>query len=194
MPPKFIFLRHGEATHNVAFHKEGASIFKDEKYKDAKLTDEGRFQAVAAGKALSDYKIEAIWCSPLTRCIQTAEEVFEEVDCNELVLHDNLLERQGNGYLMNQRRMKHELKEEYPYWKLQYLPDISAYWVLHENDYALRQRMFMLIMLLADIYKDEPESTHILLVGHSDAIQTLTGKSLKYAEYIVMSLDQILSG
>lgn len=193
MPPTFIFLRHGEATHNVAFHKDGSSVFKDETYKDAKLTDEGRLQAIAAAKALSDYKIEAIWSSPLTRCIQTAEEVFEEVDCNELVLHDNLLERQGNGHLVNQRKMKHELKDAFPIWKLQYLPDISAYWVHHENDYALRQRMFMLIMLLADLYKDENESTHILLVGHSDAIQTLTGKSLKNAEFVVMSLAEILA-
>ena len=96
MSPRFIFLRHGEAEHNVAFHKEGASVFKEEAYRDAKLTAKGIEQAIEAAKALSSLKIEAIWSSPLTRCIQTAEEVFEEVDCDELYLHDNLLERLGN--------------------------------------------------------------------------------------------------
>lgn len=193
MPPKFIFLRHGEATHNVAYHKEGPSIFKSELYKDAKLTEEGIVQAKAAGETLSSLKIAAIWSSPLTRCIQTALEVFEEVDCDEIYLHDALLERQGNGYLMNERQAKFKLQKEYSFVKMQYLPDLAAVWFDHENSYALRQRMFMLVMLLADIYKDENESTHILLVGHSDAISTLTGRSLNYAEHVILSYQEILN-
>lgn len=193
MPPKFIFLRHGEATHNVAFHKEGPSIFKNELYKDAPLTEKGILQAKTTGKALSGFKIEAIWCSPLTRCIQTAEEVFEEINCNQLYLHDNLLERQGNGQLINERKGKHRLRESFSLWKMDFLSDLPASWIESENNYALRQRMFMLIMLLTDIYKDEDESTHILLVGHSDAMNSLLGYSLKYAEYKIYTLDEILN-
>lgn len=191
MAPTFYFLRHGEATHNVAFHEKGAGIFKEEAYRDAPLTEKGKDQAHELAKSLAGKSFAAIWSSPLTRCIQTAEEVFEEVDCNELYLHDNLLERQGNGHLMNERKSKQELKADFCIWKNTYLADRPAVWISHENDYALRQRMFMLVMLLADIYKEETDP--ILLVGHADAIQALTGRSLKNAELCSFTLEELMA-
>lgn len=193
MPPTFTFVRHGEALHNVAFHLEGASAFKDEQNRDAKLTIKGVEQAMDAAKKLSSLKIQAIWSSPLTRCMQTAEEIFEEVDCNELHVHDNLLERQGNGQLMNERRSQDVLKKEFPIWDMKSLPDLPPFWANHESNYTLRQRMFMLIMLLTDIYSECNEDTHVLIVGHSDAIETLTGKHLKNAEYVSLTLKDITS-
>lgn len=191
MAPKFIFLRHGEATHNVAFHVEGAAAFKNEANRDARLTEKGVEQAKAAAEALSSLKIRAIWSSPLTRAIQTAIEVFEQVDCHQLCLHDNLLERLGNGHVMNERKPKKELKEAYPSWNVSYMPERPCFWEEYENDYALRQRMFMIIMLIADIYQDIPESQHILIVGHSDAIKSLTGRCLKNAEHVIFTLDEL---
>lgn len=191
MPPTFTFVRHGEALHNVAFHLEGASAFKDETNRDAKLTVRGVDQAMTTALKLSSLTIQAIWSSPLTRCIQTAEEIFEQVDCNELYLHDNLLERLGNGHLMNERKTKRELKQEFPIWKMDTLPDRPPFWEKYETDYALRQRMFMFIMLLTDIYSDCNEDTHILIVGHSDAIATFTGKQLNNAEYVSLTLKDI---
>lgn len=193
MPPKFIFLRHGEAEHNVAFHVEGNTVFSKLEYKDAPLTEKGIKQARDAAELLSTLTILDIWCSPLTRCMQTMEEVFEENDVNDIYLHDNLMERQGGGYVCNERKSKAEIKEKFPILKNEYIADLPAYWSTFENSYALRQRMFMLVMLLADLYKDEPETSHVLLVGHCDAIQTLIGKSLKNAEYVIMSLDEIIN-
>ena len=195
MPPTFTFVRHGEALHNIAFHLEGSSAFKDERNRDARLTGKGVEQAIDVAKALSSLKVVAIWSSPLTRCIQTAEEIFEEVDCTprDLHLHDNLLERLGNGHLMNERRSKAVLKEEFPLWDSTNVPDLPAFWSKHESDYSLRQRMFMLIMLLTDIYSDCDEDSHLLIVGHSDAIATLTGKQLKNAEYVSLRLKDITS-
>jgi broad specificity phosphatase PhoE len=194
MPPTFTFVRHGEALHNVAFHLEGPSSFKDEKNRDARLTVKGVEQAMDVAKTLSSLKVVAIWSSPLTRCLQTAEEIFEELDTvtgNTLYVHDNLLERQGNGNLMNERRSKTELKKEFSIWDMKSLPDLPPCWANHESDYTLRQRMFMLIMLLTDIYSDCNEDSHILIVGHSDAIATLTGKHLNNAEYVSLTLKDI---
>lgn len=193
MPPTFTFIRHGEALHNVAFHLEGPSAFKDETNRDAKLTIKGVEQAMDAAKKLSSLKIQAIWSSPLTRCMQTAEEIFEGVDCNELHVHDNLLERLGNGNLMNERSTKAELKKNFSIWNMDTLPDRPPFWEKYETDYALRQRMFMFIMLLTDIYSGCNEDTHVVIVGHSDAIETLTGKHLKNAEYVSLTLKDITS-
>ena len=145
-------------------------------------------------KTLSSLKVVGIWSSPLTRCIQTAEEIFEEINGlsgHDLYLHDNLLERQGNGNLMNERRSKTELKKEFGIWDMSSLPDLPSFWANHESDYTLRQRMFMFIMLLTDIYSECNEDSHVLIVGHSDAITALTGKHLKNAEYVSLTLKDI---
>jgi broad specificity phosphatase PhoE len=193
MAPKFIFLRHGEALHNLDFHTRGSIAFTDEANRDAPLSLTGVKQAQKAADALSSLNIISIWSSPLTRCIQTAEEVFEEVNVqgSELYLYDNLLERLGNGHMINERKEKQVLKEKFPLWKRDYLPDKPCHWISHENDYALRQRMYMIVMLLADIYKEHTEEEHILIVGHSDAIATLTGRSLKNAEYAIFTLKEL---
>jgi broad specificity phosphatase PhoE len=78
-PPKFIFVRHGEAQHNVDFHVKGQAAFTDPANKDAPLTAEGIQQAKATANALETIPlILGIWSSPLTRAIQTAEEIFKE--------------------------------------------------------------------------------------------------------------------
>jgi probable phosphoglycerate mutase len=192
MPPKLIFVRHGEAEHNVGFHQRGEEAFLDPKYKDAALTEKGKEQARETARSLASLKILDIWSSPLTRCIETAEELFEETGAQDFYLHDNLLERLGGGHECNTRKCKKELVEKYQLLKTSYLPDFPPRWIERENEYALRQRMFMLIMLLGDIYKDYSEDSHVLVVSHADAIFSLTGKPLKNAEALTLSFKDIL--
>ncbi len=118
MPPTFVFLRHGEPETNVAFYKEGPFAIETEQYRDTKLTPLGRTQAKIAGNALSHLKFHAILSSPLSRCIQTAEEICKEINCHAFYLHDNLLERHGNNFPMNIRKSKSELKIAYIHWKV----------------------------------------------------------------------------
>ncbi len=195
MAPKFIFLRHGEALHNLDFHARGSVAFTDETNRDAPLSLTGVKQAQKAAEALSSFKIIAIWSSPLTRCLQTAEEVFEEADIqsNELHVHDNLLERLGNGHVINERKEKSELKRTFPIWNMKNLPDAPPRWEAYETDYALRQRMYMFIRLLENLYEDCKQDEHVLIVGHSDAIASLTGRSLKNAEYAIFTLAELLA-
>ncbi len=191
--PKFIFVRHGEAEHNVAFHEVGDSAFTDPKYKDARLTEKGIQQARATGVALQNLKILDIWSSPLTRCIQTAEEIFEENNVQELWLHDSLLERLGGGHICNDRLACHELKKEFPTWKWEFLPELPPLWISRENYTSLQRRMLSFILLLAHMYGDVSADSHVLIVSHADALGALTQKPFKNAEYVVMTLDEILN-
>jgi len=192
MPPKFIFVRHGEATHNVAFHEEGNSVFTDKKYEDAPLTEKGFQQARETGKALSSLKIIDIWSSPLTRCIQTGEEIFEETSADDCFVHDNLLERLGDNHVTNNRSLKRDIQKKHPMWNVDYIPDMPQLWVETETIYACRQRMWMLVAFLADLYKDLPEDKHILIIGHAGSIEALLGKSLKNAEYVILTKEELL--
>ena len=192
MPPKFIFVRHGEAEHNVAFRENhDMSVFLKEQFTDAPLTQVGIQQAKETGKKLSSLNILDIWSSPLTRCIHTADEIFEETSAQKLYLHDNLLERLGGGHVCNSRKSKTELKKTHTLWNTKYLAETPVTWIERENEYALRQRMFMLITLLTDIYKDSPDDSHIVIVGHADAIYSLIGKLLTNAQYIILSVQEI---
>lgn len=191
MAPKFIFLRHAQAEHNVAFHNEGESAFHNPLYKDAKLTEKGIQQAQETANELAKLDIIDIWCSPLTRCIQTTLEVFEEVNCNKIYLHDNLLERLGGGHVCNERRAKHELKKEYSFFEMKQLPELPAFWSEREDNYAVYQRMFMFMKLMEDIYKDKSSEKYVLIVSHADAIATFTKKVLENAKYVILSLQEI---
>jgi broad specificity phosphatase PhoE len=193
MPPKFLFVRHGEATHNVAFNvAKDQSVFTDEKHEDAPLTPEGIKQATQTGSALFQYKLLDIWCSPLKRAIQTAEEIFEEANCSQIYLHDNLLERLGGNHICNKRKDRHVLMKSC-FWNTTFLPEFPPFWIERESTSAVRARMLMLIFYLAELYKTYSEEYHLVLVSHADAIACLTGKSLKNAEFVSLTLEEILN-
>jgi broad specificity phosphatase PhoE len=192
MAPTFIFIRHGEAEHNVAFHTIGLSAFTKEEYRDAPLTEKGKEQGRTLASKLKEYKILDIWSSPLTRAIQTAEELFEELDCGKINLHDNLLELLGGGNVCNERKSKHDIKKAYGHWTTTYLADTPAQWITFENPYALQQRMLMFVMLMAEIYKDAPPSRHLIVVSHANALAALTGEKLENAECKFMTFDEIM--
>lgn len=191
MAPKFIFMRHGEAEHNVAFHSVGDSAFKDEQFRDAPLTQKGIEQVQEAAKNFESYKILDLWCSPLRRCRQTAEELFEELTINRLYLHDNLLERQGGGYVCNERASKEEIKKTGFLFDTSFLPDTPAQWKERESSSVLIQRLKMLVLQLADMYKNFDESYHIFIVGHGDALGFLLNRPFKNAEFVVMGVDEL---
>jgi broad specificity phosphatase PhoE len=192
MPPTFIFVRHGEAKHNVAFHQKGETAFSDEENRDAPLTEKGIQQANETAKKLTNYHIIDMWSSPLTRCIQTAGEIFEECDAGDLYLHDNLLECLGGGHICNTRKSKRTIQKEHPIWITRFLPDFPPDYVDRESFDALHKRMLMMILFLAHLYKDQPAQGHIVIVSHHDAILALTKKSLSNAEFVVLTLEEIL--
>ena len=193
MPPKFIFLRHGEAEHNVLFHKIGETAFEKEEVRDAPLTEQGIQQAKEAALKLREFKIIDIWSSPLTRCIQTATEAFEETTASHCYLHDNLLEREGGNHVCNERKNKEDIKHNYPEWDTTFLPEMPPHWKVREDWTALHYRMKSLVLLLAEVYKNISEDFHILIVSHRDAILSLTQKDLLRAEFVVFSLDELLN-
>lgn len=191
-PPSFIFVRHGQAEHNVAAHgPEGDAAYLNKAYEDAPLTQEGKAQAKATGEALANYKIVGIWSSPLTRCIQTAYQILEETSAQHIYLHDSLLEILGGGHICNHRKPKKDIQHLYPICNAENLPDTPPSWIPTENEYSVRNRMMSLCLLLAQIYKDSPPHSYIVLTSHWGSIQALTGNALKNAEYGIKTLEEM---
>lgn len=191
MPPKFIFVRHAEATHNAAFHDGNPNAFTGEDFEDAPLTEAGQEQAKKLAEELSKYKIIDIWSSPLSRALETAEEIFEETDAENVYAHDSLVEVQYAKQICNRRKTKMEIEKKFVVVKTDYLPDMPSVWFMNENKYAVHQRLFMFMKLMEDLYKDHTENEHVVIVGHNNAFGSILGKNMKNAEHLVMTLDEV---
>lgn len=69
---RFIMLRHGQTAMSAAKQYSGRA--------NPELTELGKKQALAAAQALADTHIDAVVCSPLRRCQQTAAAVVKGRD------------------------------------------------------------------------------------------------------------------
>ena len=72
-------IRHGLALHNVLGQEIGSKAYFLEKCFDAPLVDKGILQAKELGKKWDNLdKIQKVFVSPLTRTLQTAENIFKD--------------------------------------------------------------------------------------------------------------------
>lgn len=89
---KLYFIRHGESEFGVQRRIAGSS--------DTPLTDKGRAQAKRAGQALRNRSIDLIVSSPLSRSLETAKIIADEISYprNKILTHELLVEREhGEG-------------------------------------------------------------------------------------------------
>ena len=70
---KLILIRHGESAHNRGYKVAGI---------ENNLTAAGVQQAIKAGEAIRERKIDGIYCSSKPRCIQTLDEILRLRDDN----------------------------------------------------------------------------------------------------------------
>lgn len=197
MPPKtIIFVRHGEAEHNRAYHESGKDekVFYDEKYRDAPLTEKGKRQAIEVGEKLAAKYPNAnfsIWSSPLTRAIQTAEEIFEEVATSgQVMLHDGLLEFQDGKHKCNQRIAASDLKEKYFICDTVFLPELPAFWFVSEPHVHLKHRMKSVIQTIVEVERGE---NIVVVVSHRNALAALLdGASFENCSFVEKSVEELL--
>lgn len=77
---RFILLRHGQTAMSAAKQYSGRA--------NPELTELGKKQALAAAQALADTHIDAVVCSPLRRCQQTAAAVVKGRDLRVETVED----------------------------------------------------------------------------------------------------------
>ena len=190
MPVTFILVRHGEGIHNLAARTEGNKAYADPANRDAHLTATGIAQAKEAGVTIKRQfpKAVALWCSPLTRCIQTAMNIMDsvEVPADGLYLHDNLLERQRRSNICNYRVELKDIKNSWPQFNTDFVPDVSAHWVGEEKGHVVKLRMTMLLEHLKRVYAGATDP--VIIVCHQESLFEVLGVELNNAEYVVTEL------
>jgi broad specificity phosphatase PhoE len=184
MPAKFILVRHAEGTHNLAAETEGDAAYRNPLYKDASLTDKGMGQAQDAGVKIAELwpTVAAVWCSPLTRCLQTATHILEsvKVPVDEMYVHEYLIERQRTGDICNRRKTETEIQEAWPAYKvsLSHEPVQEG-----ETEGAVHRRISLLLEHLRRKYANSEEP--VLIVTHFEVLYELFGRAFTNAEFVV---------
>lgn len=188
MAPLYVFIRHGEAMHNVANRIHGPIAYTFKENEDAPLSEIGHLQTTTAGIELAeifkDRQVD-VYSSPLTRCIQTAEHASAHLDVQQRTLDEFLIERLGGGHVCNTRKSLKELVSTYPEWDAQYITDCPSMPIERESLDAVRDRMLTIWNLLQETYKNS--SKGILIVSHQESLTALWSRSFKNAEYLIVS-------
>ena len=139
------------------------------------LNDEGRVQAQALGERLASAKLEAIYSSPLVRCVETAEEIAKHHENIEVRLDDGIGEVHYGEWQGEKLRRLAQRKEWYT---VQHFPTRMNF-PAGESMRGAQARAVDTIERLRMIH---PKGT-VVVAGHSDVIKMIL------AHYLGMHLD-----
>jgi broad specificity phosphatase PhoE len=160
------FLRHGEATHNVAATQKGDAAYNDPAHMDAQLTDTGFEQS--HNVALESHQLSAIYCSPLRRCRETLMTAIDGVRYRPVIVDDRIMEPQG--YICNRRLERDSIVREIgdmP-WSVQGVSDENPYSGSETYEHFCRR----IIAFTDHVVTLSKEGSSILIVSHHEWIRT----------------------
>lgn len=170
------FIRHGQSEFNAAYN-EGDN---DPLIFDAPLTDKGLRQAEDAKVLVADLGIKQVITSPLTRAIQTALCIFDNIAPIEVSAgHRELLTNSCDV-----GRSPETLQREFPDLSFTHLRDV--WWhqgpenddgVAQEPEDVFRRRIDAFDRDLAQM-NDRP----VAIVGHGNVFQALIGRMMENCE------------
>jgi len=176
MEKTLYLIRHGKSLHNINYEKYGSSTFYDDDFIDTPLVDEGIKGSISFGETWSEIEnIDIVYVSSLTRALQTATNIFKNID-TPIISLDIIREYPMGKQTCNKRSDKSELVNDFP--------DINFDNIYHNQDKLwLSDREETIdeldtrINTFINYIKNEPEQ-NICLIGHSSFIGQLKDKKI----------------
>ena len=187
MPPLFVCIRHGEALHNVANRIHGPIAYTFKENEDAPLSEVGHLQTKEAGLQLAEIFKERpvdVYSSPLTRCIQTAENVSAHLNVQKRVLDDLIIERLGGGHICNHRKTFHQIAQLFPGWDTEHIEDPPPILLEREPLDNVSARMRQMWHWLRETYSTSERG--VLIVSHQESLTALWNRNFKNGEFLVV--------
>ena len=178
MPRSVDLIRHGQSTFNAHYEATG----QDPLHFDARLTELGEQQAMAARDRYRDRDYDIVLASPLTRAIQTAHGIFGD---RNIPIEICVLHREWQISSCDIGRNVAELTTDFPHLDFSALSDR---WWRHdlpacslgfpqETEAHLQERVRAFTALIST----RPEE-RIAVVGHGDFFRRLIGRHLANCE------------
>lgn len=139
------------------------------------LNDEGKMQAKALGERLASAKLEAIYSSPLVRCVETAEEIARHHENLEVRLDDGIGEVHYGEWQGEKLRRLAQRKEWYT---VQHFPTRMNF----PAGESMRGAQARAVDTIERLRMVHPKG-NVVVAGHSDVIKMIL------AHYLGMHLD-----
>jgi broad specificity phosphatase PhoE len=149
---KLTLLRHGETKENVEHIIQGQL--------PGQLTDAGRQQAVQAAQTLKDEQFDAVYCSDLRRCLDTAQPIMQ-YHSGTLFITDTLLRERMGGSFEGKPATGEHADFNRPDWYTSRMPGGGESW----EDTRLRQ-----IPLLNRLLDEYPNGS-LLIITHGGPLR-----------------------
>ena len=106
-------MRHGTALHNINFPKIGRKAYTE--FRDTPLVDFGHIESITLGQEWRDIgKIELVVVSPLTRTLQTAQNIFNSKPNIPMLAIDYIKEHPQSEETCNYRQARSALQVQFP--------------------------------------------------------------------------------
>ncbi len=153
-------IRHGETEWNMTKRMQGQQ--------DIPLNERGRAQAAAIEKHLHGITFDAIYSSPLSRTLETAQIIAQNQKNNHIITHPLLIER---GFGDNEGKTHDEFNALHPAflwtesWKY---PDVRSPKGESLQEVHARAAAFIKII-------EESSHTSIAIVSHAVVMQLMIG-------------------
>lgn len=158
---ELLLIRHAQSTANASGVWQGQMEFP--------LSEEGRRQALLAGKALAEERLDAIYSSPLGRAFETAEIIARETGFRGAIVPlTGLMERHG-GALEGTTHAEREARDPGFTKKLLSLPEEER-WTLvgAETDEEVLARFEGVI---SDVRAHHPSGASLVVVSHGGVMR-----------------------
>ena len=169
---KFIFVRHGQATHNSDAKRRGDIAYMDPIHTDALLDDVGATQV----NTDRHIKCDAIYCSPLRRCRTTLLGIMPEAAERLVRLDDRLMETQGSAYCNKRSALIDIIADCPPHWDLTGVSEVNPFDAVKEHYSKVISEMpefnARVSSMMQDIVTRHSADETILIVGHHDWIRS----------------------
>ena len=179
MSKALYLIRHGKALHNELFDSMGTKAFRIPDVIDSPLVKEGHKQSLHLGSSwLEKEEIEVVLVSPLTRALQTAQNIFQNTKI-PILCQEFLREYPIGEDTCNKRSDTNILIQNFP------LVDFSD---IHSKTDTLwtekRETINELdgrIQNMITYIQNRPENK-IAIVGHSSYIGQFKDNKISYKE------------
>ncbi len=170
------FIRHGQSEFNAAY----LTGDRDPMIFDAPLTDEGRRQAEAVKAQIADLGIKQVITSPLTRAIQTALCIFDNIaPITVAARHRELL-----IHSCDVGRAPQVLQQDFPTLSFTHLAEHWWYQGF-ENDDGIAvepENVFLRRIAAFDRSLTQIKDRPLAVVGHGNAFHALIGRMMDNCE------------
>jgi len=177
MAVKLLLIRHGESEGNVNRKFCG--------FQDVKLTEKGIWQAKRLAQRLREVKVDAVYCSDLSRARHTAEIVFQNRGINMKIVPQLKEINFGvwEGLSFEEVKLKFGYGEYFHSWLEN--TDVKAVIPQGESIIQLNERVMKALKEILDKHNAKKNDETIAIVCHGGTIRVILSNALN------ISLDKI---